>query len=104
MSKTLKKWTDVYSSDEEQRFFVALARHPKYSWRSVDAIAKEANLTEKKTEEIISKYYKMGIVIQNPKSETQWGYWAHPDNKNALPKDQGTIAENDKQKRIDKAN
>ena len=101
-----KKWTDVYphgtkEGDEEQRFFIALARNPKYSWRSVAAIAKEANLSKVRVEEIIKKYYKKGIVIQNSKSEDQWGYWER--NLDDIPATPKTLAKQDQSNRINKA-
>jgi hypothetical protein len=108
MSKTKKpkKWTEVYpqgtkEGDEEQRLFIALARHAKFKWRSVAALAKEANLTKERVEQILSKYYKRGMVFQNPESEEQWGYWER--NPELLPKDAGSISQNDQKKRIDKA-
>lgn len=97
------KWVDVYpqgtpAGNEEQRFFIALARNAKYEWRSVAALAKEANLTEHRVEEILSKYYKKGMVFQSPKNESYWGYWERvPD---MLPDDTGTIAKSDQNSRI----
>lgn len=81
MSKiNLKKWTEVYpqgtaEGDEEQAFFISLARNPKWQWRSTAAIAKEANLTHERVEEIIDKYVKRHMVFKNPNNDDQWGYW-----------------------------
>lgn len=105
--KKPKKWIDVYpqgskAGDEEQRFFIALGRHPKFVWRSIAAIAKEANLSKERTEKIIEKYYKKNMVFQNPKSEDQWGYWERVPEM--LKEDNGSISQSDKNKRIDKAN
>lgn len=105
--KKLKKWTAVYpqgtrEGDEEQRFFIALGRHPKYKWRSTSAISKEANLTKERVEEIIQKYYKSGMVVQNPQNEDQWGYWERldqPDDDDDCGK---TVVEKDHDKRIKK--
>jgi hypothetical protein len=103
-SKSPPKWVYVYpqgtkEGDEEQKFFIALARHPKYNWRSVSAIAAESGLTKKRVEEIISKYYKKSMVFQNPKNADQWGYWERvPD---MLQDDDSTIVQKDQQKRID---
>jgi len=100
-----KKWVDVYphgtkEGDEELKFFIALARHPKYQWRSTSGIAKEIGLTPERVEEIIQKYYKKGMVFQNPKNEDQWGYWERvPD---MLPEEQKSISKKDQDKRIDK--
>ena len=58
--KKLPKWTDVYpqgckAGDEEQDFFIALARNPKWQWRSVAAIAKESGLSKERVEELLNK-------------------------------------------------
>jgi len=101
-----KKWSEVYpqgtkEGDEEQKFFIALARHPKWTWRSTSAIAKETNLTKERVEEIIAKYFKKNMVFQNPQNEDQWAYWERVPEM--LPKDQGTITEKDQKERIKKA-
>lgn len=92
-----KKWIDVYpqgttEGNEEQRFFIALARNPKYCWRSISALAKESNLSAQKVEKIIEKYYKKGMIFQNPKTEDQWAYWERvpemvPKNTSLVKKD-----------------
>ena len=97
------KWMYVYpqgtkEGDEEQRFFIALSRNAKYEWRSVSAVAKESGLTEKRVEEILSKYYSRGIVFQNPTNETLWGYWERVPKM--LPKDDGTVTSKDQKKRV----
>lgn len=102
-----KKWTDVYphgtkEGDEELKFFIALARNPKYQWRSTSAVAKEAGITKERTEEIINKYYKKGMVFQNPKNEDQWGYWERVPEM--LPKIQKSISQKDQDDRIGKLN
>lgn len=73
-------WSSVYpqgckQGDEEQDFFIAISRHPKWNWRSVAAIADEIKLSKERVEEIIQKYWKKGMVFQNPKNDEQWGYW-----------------------------
>lgn len=100
-----QKWTDLYPAgtsegDEEARFFKALARHPKYDWRSVAAISKESGLSFKRVEEIISKYFKLNIVIQNSRNEDHWGYWERV--KQMLPDEYISVSDSDKKKRIDK--
>jgi hypothetical protein len=105
-SKKPKKWTDVYpqgtkEGDEEQKFFIALARQPEFKWRSVAALAKEANLTKERVEEIIQKYYKKNMVFSNPKTEDHWGYWERVPEM--LNEDHSSIAQSDQKKRIDKA-
>lgn len=101
-----KKWVDVYpqgttEGNEEQKFFIALARHPKFCWRSVSALAKESGLSLQRVEEIIQKYYNKGMIFQNPKTEDQWAYWERvpdmvPNNKSLVKKDQ--------EKRLNKGN
>jgi hypothetical protein len=101
-----KKWYQTYpqgtkAGDEEQMFFKALARHPKYDWRSVASISAETKLSKKRVEEIISKYFAVGMVFQNPKNDDQWGYWEN--HKKLLPKLTVGIAAKDTAKRVDKA-
>lgn len=101
-SKTPPKWIYVYpqgtkEGDEEQKFFIALTRHPKYEWRSVSSIAKESKLSEKRIEELLQKYYKRGMVFQ--KNETYWGYWERIEEK-WWNKDGTTITGKDQKKRI----
>lgn len=100
-----KKWTDVYPAgtkegDEESRFFKSLARNSKYEWRSVAALAKESNLDKKRVEEILSKYFKLGMVFQNPKNEDHWGYWERVQD--LLPDEKKSIKQIDQDKRINK--
>jgi len=104
--RNLPKWTEVYPQgtsvgNEEQRFFIALARHPKWQFRSVAAIAKDSGLTLERVEEILQKYYKKGMVLPNPKNEDQWAYWER------VPKLVGcssqTLASKDQKKRVDAA-
>lgn len=100
-----KKWWQVYpqstpTGNEEQRFFKALARHPKFDWRSVAAISADSGLPPKRVEEIIAKYFKLGIVLQNPKNEDHWGYWEN--HKKLVPKPSSSIAEKDTKKRVSK--
>jgi len=59
------------------KFFTALARNPKWSWRSVASLAKETNLSQERIEDIIYKYMQKGMVFKNPKNDEQWGYWAN---------------------------
>lgn len=104
----LKKWWEVYSGDEEKRFFVGkdgksgLCRNNEFEWRSTDALAREAGLSKAKTEQIIDKYHKAGLVIQHSKDPEKWGYWerVNPQNANQTKK---SVSDEDKDKRIDKA-
>lgn len=103
--KLPKKWTEVYEfgtqkGNEESRFFLALSRNPKYEWRSVAAIAKESRLTKEKVEIIITKYYKLGLVYQNPDDEDHWAYWERVPH--LLPDIEKSISDKDKNNRISK--
>jgi len=102
----LQEWHEIYpqgtkEGDEEQKFFIALARHPKWIWRSTSALAKEADLTKKRVEEIISKYFKKGMIFNNPQNEDQWGYWKRIPEM--LPKDGSSITKEDQDDRIQQA-
>jgi hypothetical protein len=106
MSK-LKKWWEVYpagtqAGDEEKKFFVAIARNPKYVYRSVGAIATETGLTKTRVEEIIQKYWKKGMLLQNEKHHDQWGYW-ETVGVDPLTVDVKSIADEDKDARVTKA-
>lgn len=97
------KWTDVYpvgtkEGDEEARFFRSLARHPKYDWRSVAALAKESGLSKTRVEQIIAKYFKLNMVFQNPSNEDHWGYWERVSHM--LPEKYKSMGDEDKEKRI----
>lgn len=103
--KIPQKWTDIYEfgtqeGNEESRFFIALSRNPKYEWRSVAAIAKESKLSKEKVENIITKYYKFGMVYQNPEDEDYWAYWERVPH--LLPNLEKSICEKDKKYRINK--
>ena len=100
-----KKWTDVYPQgtkvgDEEQQLFIALVRHPIYSYRSISALVKESGLSEKRVEEILDKYFKKGMVFPNPESTSQWGYWER--NPKDMAKRLKPISEVDKKNRLKK--
>ena len=59
---------------------------------------KKPVLKKKRVEQIIQKYYKEGMIIQNPKNEDQWGYWERLD---LSPKKFKSMAEKDHELRID---
>lgn len=106
----LPNWYDVYphgtkEGDEEFKFFVALSRDKRYTWRSTAALAKECGITKARVEEIIVKYYNKKMIYQNPKNDDQWGYWQKvKDNfPELLPKEIKTIAKQDHDNRIKKA-
>lgn len=99
-----KTWTQAYpqgtrEGNEEQAFFIAIARHPKYEWRSTAMIVKESGLSKTRVEEIIQKYVKMGLVFASPTREDHWAYWERVPEM--LPCDDGTVAESDQDERID---
>ena len=77
--KRPQNWYDIYprgskEGDEEEKVFISLSRRV-WTWRSIGAISKESGLPKERVEEILYKYYKKGLVFQNPKNEDQWGYW-----------------------------
>ena len=102
-----KKWTEVYphgtkEGDEESKFFKALARHPKYDWRSTGAIVKASKLPQERVEEIIDKYVNMNppLIFPHPKNDAHWGYWERvPD---MLKDDDRDLSTKDKDNRIGK--
>lgn len=99
----IQKWWNVFVGNEEQRFFVGkdfisgLVRNKKYVWRSLKGLAEESGLTEKRTEEILSKYIKAGVIIVNEGGD-KYAYWERVDNEE-IP---GEI-EKDQKERISKA-
>jgi hypothetical protein len=104
--QTPPKWHQKYPQgttvgNEEYKFFISLARHPKYSWRSVASIAKESGLSKKRVEEILQKYYKLGMVFQSEKTEDNWAYWERVPE--LLTPASVTVAAKDQGKRIAKA-
>lgn len=98
-----KKWTEVYpvgtsEGNEESKFFRYLARNQRYEWRSTAALAKESGLSKKRVEEIVEKYYKLGMIFQHPKNEDHWAYWERVPE---MLKDQyKPVFEKDKDERI----
>jgi hypothetical protein len=101
-----QKWDKIYphgtkEGDDELKFFIAIARNKKYVWRSVSAISKETGLTKERVEEIISKYYKKGIIFQHPKNEDQWGYWERVPEM--LPTAHKSISKRDQDDRLNKS-
>lgn len=98
-----KKWFELCpfgtkKGNEESKFFKSIARHPKYEWRSVAAISKESGLTKETVEKIIQKYFKLGVVFQNPKNEDHWGYWERVPQM--LPNSKSSVSDEDKKNRI----
>lgn len=99
------KWYEVYpkgtsEGDEEVKFFKALARNPLYKWRTTSAIAKESGLSKKRTEEIISKYVKLGVVVASKKNENNWAYWESVPKTVENRLNKKSIAQKDKDARV----
>lgn len=103
MSKP-QKWIDCYpqgtkEGDEEQRFFIALERHPKYEWRSTASLAKDAKLSKERVDEIIQKYFKAGIVVNSSTNDDHWGYW----ERVGVSGKSKSVVKTDQDKRVEKA-
>lgn len=100
-----KKWTEVYpqgtkEGNEEQKFFISLARNPKFEWRSTGMIQKETGLPRKRVEEIIAKYLKAGLIIASPTKEEHWAYWERVPGM--LKDTSKSITDKDQNNRMDK--
>lgn len=104
---TIPKWWQVYSNDDEKRLFTGkdgnsgLARSQDYEWRSTDALAKEAGLAKRRTEEILDKYHKVGVVCQSSKDPEKWGYWERVKPDANVPTK--GVVQADQDKRVEKA-
>lgn len=97
-------WSDIYpqgtpEGDEEQDLFISLARDKKYSFKTISQIALETGLKKDRIEQIIGKYAKLNILIQNPKNEDAWGYWENCID--LIPKKYISIADMSRQQRIE---
>lgn len=103
-----KKWTELYpygtkEGDEEAKVFRALARDPKFQYRSIPAIVKTTGLSRDRVEEIIEKYatkVQPPLIYSHPTNEENWGYWERCPE--VLKKDNRGISAKDKDNRIDK--
>ena len=105
MAEKKKKWHEVYpvgtkEGDEEAEFFKVLARG-KYDWRTVNAIVKETKLSEKRVEEIINKYERMGLVVNSTKDPEKYGYYLRVEKSGG--KKGKTLAEEDHNQRLKSA-
>ena len=92
----IKKWWEVFSGNEENNFFVALARNPNFTWRTIDKLAKNAGLSIARAEEIAEKYVLAGQVVQSQKDPTKFAYFENISKK--APKD--SISSENKKKRV----
>lgn len=103
-----KKWTEVYpygtkEGDEEAKFFRALARHPKFDYRSTGQIIKTTGLSRQRVEEIIDKYVNKVVpplLIPHASNDDHWGYWERCQDR--LKDDNRDISRKDKDNRVDK--
>ena len=102
-----KKWTEVYpqgtkEGNEESKLFRALARNPKYEWRTVAHLAKQTGLSRQRVEEIIDKYhnkYDPPLIYPHSSNEDMWGYWERIPEKE-WKKDLRTTPQKDQENRI----
>jgi hypothetical protein len=110
MAKKKQKWWEVVVDDEEKRVFVGfdgkggLARKTQpqdYRWRSLDHLAADARLPQERTEQILNKYIKAGLVLRNDKGD-RYGYWERVAPHLAQPPAYGVV-EADQNSRMDKA-
>lgn len=110
MSK--KKWWEVYSGDDEKRFFVGKDGHSglirkkskdgqEFKWRSTDMLSQESGLSKTVVEQIIDKYHKAGIVVQHHKDPEKWGYWENVAKE--MSETKVSVSDEDKKDRVDKA-
>lgn len=102
-----KKWTDIYpigtkEGDEEFAFFVCLARNAKYVWRSTSGLASDSKLTKERVEQIIEKYFKLGMIFAHPKNDDSWGYWERVP-KDLLPTKYQSLVSKDHKQRMKKS-
>lgn len=101
-----KKWWEIYNGDDEKNFFVGkngksgLARHPDFTWRTTESIAKESGLNKILVEKLIEKHFKTGLVIQHAKDPEKWAYWENVKRDDKISKG---VAQDDKDNRIEKA-
>lgn len=102
----MPEWYEIYpqgtpEGEEEKNFFISLARNKKYKqWRSASAISKETNISQQRVEEIIFKYNKMGIVIQNPSNSDFWGYYHN--NLDVVPEERDSVIVEERRKLLNK--
>lgn len=108
MTNKPKKWTEIYpygtkEGDDEARFFRALARHPKYDYRSTGQIVKTTGLSKQRVEEIIDKYVNKvspPLLFPHASNDDHWGYWERCQDR--LQDDKRDISKKDKDSRVDK--
>lgn len=82
----MKNWYDIFpkgtkEGEIEEKIFKSLTRDKKWKFRSVTGMSKELKIKEVVVEKIILKYAKLGLLVQNPQNDLQWGYWETCDIK-----------------------
>lgn len=106
-----KTWSQAYpqgslAGNEEQRFFIGkdgksgLVRSPKHKYRSTEALVRESGLSHERTEQIINKYVKMGLVFAHPSNPNHWCYWERDPSVLEKPK---SLAASDQTERMNKS-
>ncbi len=100
----MKNWYDIYpkgtkEGDIEEKIFKSLTRNKKWKFRSVNGLSRELKIKEDLVEKIILKYSKIGMIIQNPQNDMQWGYWETCGNQK---KKNYSVQEFDYKKRLEK--
>lgn len=102
----MPEWYEIYpqgtpEGEEEKKFFISLARNKKYKqWRSVSAISKETDISQERIEEIIFKYNKIGLVIQNPSNTEFWGYFHN--NLDIIQEEKDSVIAEERKKLLNK--
>ena len=102
----MPEWYEIYpqgtqEGEEEKSFFISLARNKKYkNWRSASAISKETDIHQQRVEEIIFKYNKIGLVIQNPSNTEFWGYYHN--NLDSIPEEKDSVIAEERKKLLNK--
>jgi hypothetical protein len=102
----IPEWYEIYpqgtpEGEEEKKFFISLARNKKYkNWRSVSAISKETNISQERVEEIIFKYTKIGLIIQNISNTEFWGYYHN--NLDSIPAEKDSVIIEERKKLLNK--
>ena len=76
MAKMRKRWWEVANTDEEKKLFIFLARHPKFTWRSVASIMRELRITPEELEALVEPYRRAGMIVASVKRDGVYlAYW-----------------------------
>lgn len=98
------KWQELCEQgtkegEEEQAFFIAISRHPRHTWLTTTILARTSKLSLERVDEILEKYEKIKVVINDPNHEDQWAYW---ENVKELLKEEVSLLEEDRRRRMEK--